>query len=423
MIKIVMEKLTSLLVRPPRMEYDMSTLIGGSDGEFGLRVDGARRRFFRKDFTLLNGRGIAFECSHYVPLRAVEASICTGDAGRGPPLLPCVMYGEVHTRAPRRARRGPRTDRPTDRRREPAARRYMHGNAGSRVDANPVVKLLLPMGITVLALDFSGCGKSEGEYVSLGHFEQEDVRAAVRHLRSEGRTSLISLWGRSMGAVTAVLYSATDPSVAGVVLDSPFSKLTSLMLELATRVRLSIGGYTIPALPATIAGVALSAIRGSIRKRHAFDIDALDAEGAAAECYCPALFGHGDEDDFIVEEHSERIKARWAGDSHMLTFSANHNSQRPSSWYRSAASFMSKILAVGVKETESLFDFDRPAAAAIELPRSSGATAVPSPREEGDRGGTRTRRARVRGGTRPRCGHSARTAGASTIPCSGTAAT
>lgn len=92
----VMEKLTSLLVRPPRMEYDLTTLCGGSDGEFGLRVDGSRREnFFRKDFTLLNSRGIAFECSHYVPMRAVEANIGTSGSGSGndtPPLLPCVMY-------------------------------------------------------------------------------------------------------------------------------------------------------------------------------------------------------------------------------------------------------------------------------------------------------------------------------------------
>lgn len=234
----------------------------------------------------------------------------------------------------------------------------MHGNAGSRVDANPVVRVLLPMNITVLALDFSGCGKSEGEYISLGHYEQDDIRTVVRHLRNEGRTSLISLWGRSMGAVTAVLYTASDPSVAGVVLDSPFSKLPSLMLELATRVRLNIGGYNIPALPATIAGVALSVIRSSIRKRHDFDIDKLDAASAAANCYCPALFGHGDEDDFIVEEHSETIKNNWAGDCHMILFSASHNSQRPSSWYKSAAIFTSRILAVGVKDADSLFDFD-----------------------------------------------------------------
>ena len=37
-----------------------------------------------------------------------------------------------------------------------------------------------------------------------------------------------------MGAVTALLYSQRDPSVAGMVLDSPFSRLTALMLELAS---------------------------------------------------------------------------------------------------------------------------------------------------------------------------------------------
>jgi hypothetical protein len=35
-----------------------------------------------------------------------------------------------------------------------------------------------------------------------------------------------------MGAVTALLYSERDPSVAGIVLDSPFSRLTDLMREL-----------------------------------------------------------------------------------------------------------------------------------------------------------------------------------------------
>lgn len=179
------------------MGYDISRLIGGRDGEFGLRGtgnDSARRRYFRKDFTLYNSRGIAFECSHYVPIQAIEASsVCASTSRRGgrngsddedgPQLLPCVIY--------------------------------LHGNAGNRLEANPLVKLLLPMNITVFCLDFTGCGKSDGEFISLGHFEQDDVRCAVRHLRSEGRTSLISIWGKSMGAVTAVLYTASDPSVAG----------------------------------------------------------------------------------------------------------------------------------------------------------------------------------------------------------------
>jgi alpha-beta hydrolase superfamily lysophospholipase len=43
-----------------------------------------------------------------------------------------------------------------------------------------------------------------------------------------------------MGAVTALLYSQQDPSVAGMVLDSPFSRLVDLMLELASDQQLRI---------------------------------------------------------------------------------------------------------------------------------------------------------------------------------------
>ncbi len=42
--------------------------------------------------------------------------------------------------------------------------------------------LLLPAGITVFALDFSGSGKSEGEYISLGWFERDDVKVVTDHL-------------------------------------------------------------------------------------------------------------------------------------------------------------------------------------------------------------------------------------------------
>jgi alpha-beta hydrolase superfamily lysophospholipase len=45
---------------------------------------------------------------------------------------------------------------------------------------------------------------------------------------------MIGLWGRSMGAVTSIFYAAKDPSsIAGMVLDSPFSNLNNLSLELA----------------------------------------------------------------------------------------------------------------------------------------------------------------------------------------------
>ena len=62
-----------------------------------------------------------------------------------------------------------------------------------------------------------GSGLSDGQYVTLGWREQDDLALAVQHLRRLGTVSTIGLWGRSMGAVTALLYSQKDPSIAGVV--------------------------------------------------------------------------------------------------------------------------------------------------------------------------------------------------------------
>lgn len=53
--------------------------------------------------------------------------------------------------------------------------------------------------------------------MTLGWREQDDLAIAIQHLRSLGTVSTIGLWGRSMGAVTALLYSQRDPSIAGVV--------------------------------------------------------------------------------------------------------------------------------------------------------------------------------------------------------------
>ena len=109
----------------------------------------------------------------------------------------------------------------------------MHGNSSCRLEALEVIHYLLPSNITLFCFDFAGCGMSEGEYISLGWWEREDVNIIVEHLRKERRVSTIGLWGRSMGAVTALLHGDRDPSIAGMVLDSAFTNLKVLAGELA----------------------------------------------------------------------------------------------------------------------------------------------------------------------------------------------
>lgn len=58
------------------------------------------------------------------------------------------------------------------------------------------VPILLPLGVSLCCFDFAGCGLSEGEYVSLGYFETEDLRTVVEHIRRLPSVGVVALWGR-----------------------------------------------------------------------------------------------------------------------------------------------------------------------------------------------------------------------------------
>ncbi len=59
----------------------------------------------------------------------------------------------------------------------------------------------------------------------------------------------VGIWGRSMGAATALLYSHIDPSIAGMLLDSPYRHahkhtLTTISLSLPLSLSLALSQCT-----------------------------------------------------------------------------------------------------------------------------------------------------------------------------------
>lgn len=142
----------------------------------------------RKDITLPNDQGIPLECSFFQQVNRPSSR------------LPCVVY--------------------------------LHGNSSSRLEALSSMDVLLSQGIQVFAFDFSGCGLSGGQYISLGWYEREDLQTVITYLRNSGQVSTIGLWGRSMGAITAMMHADRDPSIAGLVLDSGFASLRLLAEDL-----------------------------------------------------------------------------------------------------------------------------------------------------------------------------------------------
>ena len=60
---------------------------------------------------------------------------------------------------------------------------YLHGNSSSRVEGISLVEYLIPFDISLVLMDFAGCGLSSGEYISLGYFEKYDAGLVIDHIK------------------------------------------------------------------------------------------------------------------------------------------------------------------------------------------------------------------------------------------------
>jgi len=215
----------------------------------------------------------------------------------------------------------------------------MHGNSSCRLDALEILPLVMNMGITLFAFDFAGCGKSQGETITLGYHEKDDCAAVTEYLRNSSRVSTIALWGRSMGAATALLHSHRDPSIAAMVLDSPFASLEQVAREL-------IDGAAIRHKPTVVINAILKLLRSTIRKRTGMDILRLRPIEQVDTSFIPALFVAANGDEFVRPHHAKDIHDRYAGDKNIVMVDGDHNSDRPRYFKDSAAIFIHNRVCV-----------------------------------------------------------------------------
>ena len=221
---------------------------------------------------------------------------------------------------------------------------YLHGNASCRAEALQVISAVLATGASLFAFDFAGCGQSEGEYISLGWHEQDDVQLALEHLRASGIVTSMALWGRSMGACAAVMHASRDPGVAGIVADSPFASLEQVAMELVQHAPNVVDGA--PTVPPFLVRAALRIVAGTVKGRAAFDLYKLRPVDRARTCFTPALFATAHDDVLIRPHHTTSIYEEYAGDKNHVSFEGDHNELRPAFFHDSAAIFLTEPLRI-----------------------------------------------------------------------------
>ena len=196
---------------------------------------------------------------------------------------------------------------------------YLHGNASNQIEGTYLLQYLNDLGISLCCFDASGSGNSDGEYISLGYFERNDLNSVINFIRKEKKVENIVLWGRSMGAAIAPWYAGEHSDICGIVCDSPYCSLTDIAKDLV------YGNWFLSLL----LKFAIPYVNWSLKKQYGFKIDDVNPISTVKKAKCPALFIHSYSDTFInIRESRELYQAYGGAEKYLLTVPGNHNSER-----------------------------------------------------------------------------------------------
>ncbi|MCQ2819620.1 MAG: alpha/beta hydrolase [archaeon] len=286
-IKFSYETLWKAIIRPPRDIYTEEDLL---DSVFIYNS----KTYYRRDYDILNKYGFLLKCSFIEP----------AEENRPSHIMPVVIY--------------------------------LHGNSSSRLEGMKMAPHLLKININIFVFDFAGSGLSEGEYISLGHYEKEDVQTVVDFVQKLPGVGNIGLWGRSMGAATSLLYGYTDNRIKCMVVDSPFAEFRLLAKQLCKNYK---------SIPFWLVDFAFLFIKKSIMSRNGLDIDTLNPIEVAKYSTIPCFFLHAMSDELIPLEHSVQLYEQYGCPMKSLNVvEGGHNSKRKKHIMEKIGKFFTKFL-------------------------------------------------------------------------------
>ena len=244
-----LENLWKSIIRPPRDKYKFKDLGPNEFMSYG-------RNFVRKDYKLIGRSGNILQCSFY------ENEQSNHDSESIPVII------------------------------------YCHGNSSSQCEIKYYLDKILQENINAFTFDFSGCGKSEGEYISLGFYEKYDLKMIIDFVYKLPNVGKIALWGHSMGAATILLYAAKDPRISCICVDSPFSDFNILLKEYSERLTI---------IPGFVFSTAYNLTKTMVFNRNNLDIDNIKPINEVKNIKIPIYFVHAMKDTLIKSDHSLKL--------------------------------------------------------------------------------------------------------------------
>lgn len=175
---------------------------------------------------------------------------------------------------------------------------FVHGKGSGRGEALRMLPTVHRAGLPALVITYrndEGATEDPSAYYQYGLTEWADLDAAARYALDQGADRLVVV-GYSMGGGIVAGFLHRSPladRVAGVILDSP-------MLDLGATVDLAARRRGLPSVLTAVAKALTSA-------RFGVDWEGMDHLARANEMASPVLLFHGDADEKVPVQTSERL--------------------------------------------------------------------------------------------------------------------
>jgi fermentation-respiration switch protein FrsA (DUF1100 family) len=190
---------------------------------------------------------------------------------------------------------------------------FLHGNAGNIAGRAPFLAHVQSLGVSVLALDYRGYGRSEGSPTESGVIA--DARAARAWLTKKAGVDLsqIVLWGESLGCGVAI--ELAGDGARALILENAFTSLPD------------VAAYHYPWIP----------VRWLMRNR-------LAAIDKIKNFHGPLLQSHGDSDRVIPFRIGRELFDAAGEPKEFLTIrGGDHNDPRTPEFWQAVDRFLDRL--------------------------------------------------------------------------------
>ena len=176
----------------------------------------------------------------------------------------------------------------------------LHGVVSSGRAMLPHARRLAQQGYRAVLVDLRGHGKSDGQYLTYGVRESDDLMRVIDALESRRLTAgRLGVLGVSYGATTAIHLAGKDSRIDSVVAVAPFSTMRDVVPD--------FGRTVLPGVGSLVSDQALDAGVDEAVRQGDFDPNLADACAAIQKTQARVLVIHGEEDWMVPTYHGKRL--------------------------------------------------------------------------------------------------------------------